>query len=123
MRDKTVLPKKYFSKYKEPLVPFPKLLNTQLDSFKLLLEKGIQNVITEFNPISDYSGKKLQLEFSDIAITMPKYDEYYAKQNKISYEAQIKARVKLTNKATGHAKEQEIFLSDIPVMTHTELSL
>jgi DNA-directed RNA polymerase subunit beta len=117
MRDKTVLPKKYFSKYKEPLVPFPKLLNTQLDSFKLLLEKGIQNVITEFNPISDYSGKKLQLEFSDIAITMPKYDEYYAKQNKISFEAQIKARVKLTNKATGHAKEQEIFLSDIPVMT------
>lgn len=117
MQNKTVLPKKYFSKYKKPLLPFPKLLDTQLNSFKLLLSEGIQRVITEFNPISDYSGKKLQLEFSDIMITMPKYDEYYAKQNKISYEAQVKARVKLTNKATGHAKEQEIFLSDIPVMT------
>ena len=61
MRNKTVLPKKYFSKYKAPLLPFPKLLDTQLNSFKGLLEKRIQNVITEFNPISDYSGKKLTM--------------------------------------------------------------
>lgn len=117
MQEKKSLPKKYFSKYKKPLLPFPKLLENQLNSFKQLLDKGIESVITEFNPILDYSGKKLELEFSDITITMPKFDEYYAKSNKLSYEAQIKARVSLKNKSTGHTKEQEIFLSDIPIMT------
>lgn len=112
-----VRPKKYFSKYKKPLVEFPNLIQHQLDSFNVFIEKGIKEVFKEFTPIQDYSGKKFQLDFVSFHLTQPKIDEHYAKENKLSLEAQLKARVKLTNKQTGSEKEQEIFMSDIPVMT------
>ena len=112
-----VRPKKYFSKYKKPLVPFPNLIQHQLDSFNWLVEKGLKETFKEFTPINDYSGKKFQLDFVSFHLVEPKFDEHYCKENKLSLEAQIKARVKLTNKQTGSEKEQEIFMADLPVMT------
>ncbi len=117
MEKQRVVPKKYFSKYKKPLVEFPDLLETQVRSFKWLVEHGLKEVFKEFSPINDYSGKKFSLEFSAFHLSEPKYDEQYAKQNKLSYEAQLKANVKLTNKTVGGSKEQEIFMADVPVMT------
>ncbi len=110
-------PKKYFSKYKEPLVEFPNLIQHQIDSYNTLLEKGLKEVFKEFTPIQDYSGKKFQLDLVSFHLVPPTYDEHYAKENKLSLETQLKARIKLTNKQNGSEKEQEIFLSDIPVMT------
>jgi DNA-directed RNA polymerase subunit beta len=111
-------PKKYFSKYKTPLVEFPNLIQHQIDSYNSLIEKGIKAVFKEFTPIQDYSGKKFQLDLVSFHLVAPTYDEHYAKENKLSLETQLKARIKLTNKQTGSEKEQEIFLSDIPVMTN-----
>jgi DNA-directed RNA polymerase subunit beta len=113
----TQRPKKYFSKYKKPLVAFPNLIQHQLDSYNWLIEKGLKEVFKEFTPINDYSGKKFQLDFVSFHLTEPKYDEHYAKENKLSLESQLKARVKLSNKQTGSDKEQEIFMADLPVMT------
>ncbi|HSE56722.1 MAG TPA: DNA-directed RNA polymerase subunit beta, partial [Candidatus Paceibacterota bacterium] len=110
-------PKKYFSKYKKPLVEFPNLIQHQLDSFEWLVKHGLKNVFKDFTPISDYSGKKFQLDFESFSLVEPKIDEHYAKENKLSLEAQLKTRVRLTNKQTASEKEQEIFLADIPVMT------
>ncbi len=110
-------PKKYFSKYKAPLAEFPDLLEMQIRSFKELVKNGLGEVFKEFSPIPDYSGKKFQLDFTGFSLGEPKCDEFYAKQNKVSYEAPIKVQVRLTNKLTGSAKEQEIFLSDLPMMT------
>ncbi len=109
--------KKYFSKYKEPFVEFPDLLETQRASYTALVEKGIGEVFKEFSPVNDYSEKKFQLEFAGFSLVEPKFDEQYAKVNKLSYEAQIKVRVKLQNKTLGTTKEQEIFMTDIPLMT------
>ena len=114
---KTKFEKKYFSKYKKPLVEFPNLLEMQITSFKWLIEHGLKEVFKEFSPINDYSSKKFQLDFTGFSVGEPKYDEQYAKVNKLSYEAPIKARVKLLNKSLGGVKEQEIFMSDIPIMT------
>lgn len=113
----SVRPKKYFSKYKEPLVEFPNLIQHQIDSYNWLIEKGLKETFKEFTPIQDYSGKKFQLDLVSFHLVEPKYDEHYAKENKLSLETQLKARIKLTNKQNGVEKEQEIFLSDIPVMT------
>ncbi|MEI6022779.1 MAG: DNA-directed RNA polymerase subunit beta [bacterium] len=113
-----VRPKKYFSKYKKPLVEFPNLIQHQLDSYAWLVEKGIKETFKEFTPILDYSGKKFQLDFLSFHLVEPKIDEHYAKENKLSYECQLKARVKLTNKQSGSEKEQELFMADIPVMTN-----
>ena len=110
-------PKKYFSRYKNPLVPFPDLIEAQLKSFKWLVETGIGEVFKEFSPINDYSGKKFQLDFTSFSLEEAKYDESYAKINKLSFNGSLKARVKLTNKILGTVKEQEIFMSEIPLMT------
>jgi DNA-directed RNA polymerase subunit beta len=112
------LPKKYFSKYKKPLVEFPNLIQHQLDSYNWLIEKGLKETFKEFTPIQDYSGKKFQLDLVSFHLVAPTFDEHHAKENKLSLETQLKARIKLTNKQTGSEKEQEIFLSDIPVMTN-----
>jgi DNA-directed RNA polymerase subunit beta len=110
-------PKKYFSKYKKPLVEFPNLIQHQLDSYNWLIEKGIKEVFKEFTPINDYSGKKFQLDFVSFNLVEPKFGENHAKENKLSFDSQLKARIKLTNKQTGTEKEQEIFMSDVPMMT------
>jgi len=86
-------------------------------SFKWLIEHGIGEVFKEFSPISDYSGKKFQIEFSSFSISEPKSGEKDSKINKLSYQGQLKIRVKLTNKVLGTIKEQEIFMSELPLMT------
>ncbi len=109
--------KKYFARYKKPQMALPNLVETHLKSYKWLLEEGLKDAIKEFSPIEDYSGKKFQLEFVGIELSAPKYDEYFAKENKLSYEAPLKARVKLINKTFKSEKEQEIFMADFPMMT------
>ncbi|HNW71578.1 MAG TPA: DNA-directed RNA polymerase subunit beta [Candidatus Paceibacterota bacterium] len=110
-------PKKVFSRYKKPLIEFPNLIDAQVKSYKWLVETGIKEVLKEFSPISDYSGKKFQLEFTSFYLGESKSDENDSKINKVSYQGQLKARVKLTNKILGTVKEQEIFMSDLPLMT------
>jgi DNA-directed RNA polymerase subunit beta len=55
--------KKYFSKYKKPLLDLPDLFEGQITSYKNLIKEGIQQVLEEFSPIADYSGKKFEMEF------------------------------------------------------------
>ncbi|OGI63730.1 DNA-directed RNA polymerase subunit beta [Candidatus Nomurabacteria bacterium RIFCSPLOWO2_01_FULL_41_21] len=110
-------PKKYFSRYKKPLIKFPNLIEAQTESFDWLVRKGIGEVFKEFSPISDYSGKKFQLEFSSFFLGESKYDENYSKVNKLSFQGHLKVKVKLTNKILNTVKEQEIFMSEFPIMT------
>ena len=110
--------KKYFGKYKEPLAVMPNFVEAQTESFKWLIEKGLEEVFKEFSPIKDYSDKKFELSFVDFELSQPQYEEHYAKTNKLSYEAQLKAKIKLKNKTIDSVKEQEIFLADFPMMTN-----
>ncbi|MGB8815764.1 MAG: DNA-directed RNA polymerase subunit beta [Minisyncoccia bacterium] len=109
--------KKYFGKFKKPLVLIPNLVEHQTESYVRFLETGLKEVLKEFSPIKDYADKKFELSFGGFSIEKPKYDEYHAKDRKISYEASFKAKVILKNKTLGTVKEQEIFLSEIPMMT------
>ena len=112
-----VRPKKYFSKYRAPLAATPSLVEPQLASYELFLKEGLKDVISEFSPITDYSEKKFELSIESMSIVNPATDEFTAKENKETWEAQLKARVKLKNKVLGTEKEQEIFLTEIPLMT------
>ncbi|MEK7135705.1 MAG: DNA-directed RNA polymerase subunit beta, partial [Patescibacteria group bacterium] len=60
---------------------------------------------------------KFELQFESFDIGEPKYDEEFARENMRTYEASIKATVKLVNKTFGSEKSQEIFLADMPMMT------
>ncbi len=109
--------KKYFSKFQSPLVEAPNFVEAQIVSYQWLLTEGIGEIFREFSPIKDYSEKKFDLEFTSVEILEPKFDEFYAKQNKLTFEAPVKVKVRLFNKASGKSKEQELFMADIPLMT------
>ncbi len=117
MNKNHTLEKKYFSKYKKPLIPFPNLIQDQLNSFTWLIEEGIKEIFEEFSPINDYYEKKFQLDFVSFNLSGPKHSEEFTKINKLTYEGTLTARVRLLNKALGTTKEQEIFMSDVPLMT------
>ncbi len=95
----------------------PNLVESQVESFNWLVEKGLGTMFQEFSSISDYQGKKFELSFTGFELAKPKVDEHFAKANKMSYEAPLKVRVKLKNKMFNSEKEQEIFLADFPLMT------
>src|SRR3990167_5049119 len=117
IKELQVWPKKYFGAYTPPLTTLPNLVEPQIDSFKWLLETGLKEVFSEFSSINDYSRKKFELDFAGFKLSEPKYDEFYAKQNKLSYEAPLKVTVRLKNKIVGSVKEQEIFMADFPLQT------
>ncbi|MCX6703634.1 MAG: DNA-directed RNA polymerase subunit beta [Candidatus Zambryskibacteria bacterium] len=110
-------PQKFFGRFKKPLIETPNFVEPQLDSFKWLVEEGLKEVFKEFSSIKDYSEKKFQLDFTGFELALPKYDEYHAKENKLSYDAPLKVKVKLKNHIMGSEKEQEIFMADFPLMT------
>ncbi len=108
---------KHFGAYKKPLTNLPNLVEPQVESFKWLVEKGLGEVFKEFSSIKDYSGKKFELDFTGFKLGEPKHNEFYAKENKHSYEAPLKVTVRLKNKIVGSVKEQELFMADFPLMT------
>ncbi|PIP55566.1 MAG: DNA-directed RNA polymerase subunit beta [Candidatus Zambryskibacteria bacterium CG_4_9_14_3_um_filter_42_9] len=115
--DATVRPKKYFGRFRKSLTDTPNLVISQVESFKWLIEKGLKEVFEEFSLIKDFSGKKFQLDFTSFELAEPKFDEYVAKDRKLSYEAPLKVRVRLKNLIMNTEKEQEIFMADFPLMT------
>ncbi len=113
----TMRDQKFFSRYRAPRVATPNLVAAQVDSYNSLLTEGVKEIFKEFTPIKDYSGKKFDLEFVRIELGQPKFDEHYAKVQKMTLDIPLRAIVRLKNKAQIIEKEQEIFLADFPVMT------
>ena len=109
--------KKYFGRFRKPLAEIPNLVVSQVESFKWLIEKGLKEIFEEFSSIKDFSEKKFQLDFIGFELAEPKFDEYVAKDKKLSYEAPLKVRVRLKNLIMNTEKEQEIFMADFPLMT------
>jgi len=108
---------KVFAKYRKPRIDKPHFVENQLESFQWLITEGLKEIFTEYSSIKDFTEKKFEMQFLGFDLEKPKYDEYYAKTNKLTYEAPLKVRVKLINKIMGTEKEQEIFMSDFPMMT------
>jgi DNA-directed RNA polymerase subunit beta len=109
--------KKIFGRYREPLTDMPDLVEAQVTSFKWLVEEGLKEVFQEFSSIKDFSERKFQLDFVGFELAEPKYNEYEAKELKLSYEAPLKVKVRLKNFVQKTEKEQELFMADFPLMT------
>ncbi len=106
----------FFTDTKQVL-DLPNLVNHQNHSWQWFVEEGLGELLAEISPIDDYTATKLSLSFKDYHFENPKTTEAEARENNISYEAPLKAKVVLTNKVTGEVKEQEIYLGDFPWMT------
>ena len=108
---------KSFAKQKMKWVDLPNFVAMQLDSYGWFLKVGLKELFEEISPVTDYTGKELELYFHDYYFDEPKFDELKAKQNGLSFEAPLRVRVELINKRTKKAKEQETYLGDFPIMT------
>ncbi len=95
----------------------PSLIEMQILSYKWFLTEGIKELLEEISPITDFSGKKLELRILGHTFDPPKYDPETCKRRNLSYEAAMKGYVQLINRETGEIKEQDVFLGSIPLMT------
>jgi len=108
---------KNFGKAKVSL-PLPFLLTLQKESWKTFWERDLKELLGEMSPIRDYTGKELELWFLDFKLGNPNYrTELEAKKNNDSFETSLRVRTKLVNLKTKEIKEQEVFLTDFPLMT------
>ncbi len=97
----------------------PNLVEVQTKSFKWFLEEGLDEVLRDVSPITDYSGN-LIIEFVSYSIDQkPRYTVEECKERDANYAAPLKVNVRLTNKQTGEVKETDIFMGEFPIMTKT----
>ena len=102
----------------------PHLVELQTKSFEDFLQVGVpksrrrdiglQEVLQEFFPIESYDGK-YKLEYVSYNLGKPKYtlDECYKRS--MTYSMPLKVKIRL--KSGKEAKEQEIYMGDMPIMT------
>ena len=98
-------------------VTLPSLIEMQIKSYEWFLTEGLKELLEEISPITDFSGKKLELRILGHAFDPPKYGPDVCRRRNLSYEAVMKGHVQLINKETGEIKEQDVFLGSIPLMT------
>jgi DNA-directed RNA polymerase subunit beta len=95
----------------------PSLIEMQIESYRWFLTEGLQELLEEVTPITDFSGKKMELRILGHTFDPAKYDPETCKRRNLTYEAAMKGHVQLINKETGEIKEQDVFLGSIPLMT------
>ncbi len=111
------LPVKSFSKHPGDFTTRPYLGEIQLNSWKWFVTTGVKDLFAEISPIKDYTGKEYELYFLDYSFDEPKFSEEESWQRVSTYEAALRARVRLVNLQTKKELEQEVYLGDYPVMT------
>lgn len=97
-------------------LPLPNLVAVQTESFEWLLNEGLKEALNEVFPIIKHGGN-MQLDFLQLRFEEPKFNYLECKERNYTYNAPMKATLRLTNNETGVINEQEIFLGDFPLMT------
>ena len=108
---------KVFTSHPHTPVEIPPLSKIQFDSFRWLIEKGVERVFKEYSPIHDYTAKELELSFTNYWFDDPKVSETKARHDGLSYEAPLRVKTALVNLKTKEKKEQDIYFGDFPIMT------
>lgn len=97
--------------------PLPDLIEVQKNSYSWFLKYGVKELFEEISPITDFSGRDLELYLEDYYLDEPRFDEVVCRQRNVTYEAPLRITARLVNKRTNQTKNQEIYLGDVPVMT------
>jgi DNA-directed RNA polymerase subunit beta len=99
-------------------VQLPDLVEIQLNSFQKFLDLGIQKTFTEISPIEDYTGSYAvqfgEHRFEDAPVSV---EECMSKDK--TYAAPLFVKVRFIVKETGEVREQDVFMGDFPLMTHS----
>ncbi len=108
--------RKFFTEFRDA-VPVPDLVEVQKNSYNWFIKDGVKELFEEVSPLTDFTGRDLELYFEDYYIDEPKFDEVTCREKNITYEAPIRVNAKLVNKKTDKVEIQEIYLGDLPLMT------
>jgi len=126
--------RKNFGKLKESL-SIPNLIAVQKKSYQQFLEpkdttaanlqKGLDKVFKSIFPIDELSDKAT-LEYLSFRLEKPKFDVDECRQRDLTYSSSLKPTLRLViydidtesnTKQILSAKEQEVYMGDIPLMT------
>ena len=113
---RTGLERRSFARIQDA-IEVPTLIETQINSFDWFRKEGLRELFDEISPITDFTGKNMELRFLDYVFGEPRYDEYECRERDMTYAAPLRVNVQLHILSTGELKESEIFLGDFPLMT------
>jgi len=106
-----------FSNHPGDFIDKPFFGEVQLNSWNWFVKSGIKELFSEISPIRDYTSKEFELYFLDYYFDEPKFSEEESWARLSTYEAALRARIKLVNLKTKKVTEQEVYLGDYPIMT------
>ncbi len=93
------------------------LIEVQKTSWNRFLQTDLKQILQEFFPIEDYTGKKFALYFEDLYYGEPRYPLELCIQKKLTYDSPVYLKLKLVNKKTGTEKDQDVYFFNVPNMT------
>jgi DNA-directed RNA polymerase subunit beta len=93
------------------------LIEVQKESWQKFLNSSIMDILNEFFPIDDYTGKKFTLYFDKIYFGEPRYPLETCIRKKLTYDTPVYIKLKILNKKTGHEKPQDVYFFNLPKMT------
>jgi DNA-directed RNA polymerase subunit beta len=99
------------------VLPLPNLIQTQTESFHWFVQTGLRELLDEITPITDFTGKNLELHFRDYYFEEPKFSEDECRTRDLTYSKPLKVEVDLVIKETDEVKHQTVFMGDFPWMT------
>jgi DNA-directed RNA polymerase subunit beta len=101
----------------QEILPLPDLVEVQKTSFQWFLTEGLKELFAEISPITDFTGKNLELHFLEYEFGEPKHSEAECRERDMTYAMPLRVKTRLVAKETGEIKEQWIFMGDFPKMT------
>lgn len=109
-------PRRWFSRI-PTVLGMPNLIQIQLNSFEWFKREGLRELFDEISPISDFTGKSMELHFLDYHFDKPRYSDAECRDRDATYSAPLRVNVRLVIKETGEVNESEIFMGDFPIMS------
>ena len=99
------------------VLPLPNLIRTQTESFEWFVSTGLRELLDEITPITDFTGKNLELHFREFYFEEPKFNEEDCRTRDLTFAKPLKVEVDLVIKETDEVKHQTVFMGDFPWMT------
>ncbi len=98
-------------------IEVPNLIETQMRSFEWFRTEGLKELFREISPITDFTGKNLELTFGDFHFGEPRHNEHACRELDLTFSAPLRVNVQLRIFSTGEIKVSDTFLGDFPQMT------
>src|SRR5437867_8905780 len=74
-------------------MPMPNLIQVQIESFDWFKNIGLKELFEEISPITDFTGKNMELEFRDYSFGELRYTVYECRRRDMTYAAPLRVRV------------------------------